>query len=55
MMRFIKPKFNDREKEIIKACCKMTLDSIKKRQEKKETLPIEDEVKLDLEKILEKI
>ncbi len=55
MIRFIRPKFSKREREIIKVCCEVTLNSIKKRQEKKETEPIEDEVKVDLEKILEKI
>lgn len=55
MIRFLKPKFSKREEEIIKVCCEVTLNSINKRQEKKETIPVEDEVKVDLEKILKKI
>jgi hypothetical protein len=53
--RFLKPKFSKREKEIMKVCCEVTLKSIVKRQVEGKTEPIEDEVRVDLEKIIKKI
>lgn len=53
--RFLKPKFNRREEEIVKVCCETTLKSILKRQKEGKTQPIEDEVAVDLKKIIEKI
>lgn len=53
--RFLKPKFSRREEEIMKVCCETTLKSIEKRQKEKKTQPIEDEVAVDLKRIIEKI
>lgn len=53
--RFLKPKFSKREEEIVKVCCETTLKSILNRQKEGKTQPIEDEVAVDLKKIIEKI
>lgn len=53
--RFLKPKLNKREMEIMKVCCEMILTSIDKREEEGTIEPIEKEVKVDLEKIIKKI
>lgn len=53
--RFLKPKFTKREEEIMKVCCENVLKSITKRQAEGKTMPVEDEVKVDLEQIIKKI